>query len=99
VLWRRIFGTKRGKCVNKTSERRASEIALLTKHYFTNQTEENMMAGRRANSGNKFYLVNLNRACPDGRAVWDCEFESRRGHGCLSLVSVVCCQVEVSATG
>jgi hypothetical protein len=21
------------------------------------------------------------------------------GHGCLSLVSVVCCQVEVSATG
>jgi hypothetical protein len=24
---------------------------------------------------------------------------SHRGHGCLSLVSVVCCQVEVSATG
>ena len=32
-------------------------------------------------------------------AYWDCGFESRRGHGCLSLVSVVCCQVEVSATG
>jgi hypothetical protein len=32
-------------------------------------------------------------------ACWDCGFESRRGHGCLSLVSVVCCQVEVSATG
>ena len=31
-------------------------------------------------------------------ACWDCGFESRRGHGCLSLVSVVCCQVEVSAT-
>jgi hypothetical protein len=30
---------------------------------------------------------------------WDCEFESRRGHGYLSVVSVVCCQVEVSATG
>jgi hypothetical protein len=30
---------------------------------------------------------------------WDCGFESRRVHGCLSLVSVVCCQVEVSATG
>jgi hypothetical protein len=28
----------------------------------------------------------------------DCGFESRRGHGCLSLVSVVCCQVDVSAT-
>ena len=25
-------------------------------------------------------------------------FESHRGHGCLSVVSVVCCQVEVSAT-
>jgi hypothetical protein len=30
---------------------------------------------------------------------WDCGFESRRGHGCLSLVSLVCCQVEFSATG
>jgi hypothetical protein len=30
---------------------------------------------------------------------WDCGFESRRGHGCMSLVSVVCCQVEVSASG
>ena len=26
-------------------------------------------------------------------------FDSRRWHGCLSVVSVVCCQVEVSATG
>ena len=25
-------------------------------------------------------------------------FESHPGHGCLSVVSVVCCQVEVSAT-
>jgi hypothetical protein len=48
-------------------------------------------------------------ADPGGRAVkgvglcpfayWDCGFESRVGHGCLSLVSVVYCQVEVSATG
>ena len=30
---------------------------------------------------------------------WDCGFESRRGHGCLSLLSVVCCRIEVSATG
>jgi hypothetical protein len=30
---------------------------------------------------------------------WDCSFESRWGHGCLSLVSVLCCQVEVSALG
>ena len=32
-------------------------------------------------------------------ACWDCGFESRRGHGCLSVVSVVCCRVEVSASG
>jgi hypothetical protein len=32
-------------------------------------------------------------------ACWDCGFESRRGYWCLSLVSVVCCQVQVSATG
>ena len=31
-------------------------------------------------------------------ACWDCGFESRMGHGYLSLVSVVCCQVEVSAS-
>jgi len=34
-------------------------------------------------------------------ACWDCWFEFRGGHGCLSVVSVVCCQVEVevSASG
>jgi hypothetical protein len=31
-------------------------------------------------------------------ACWDCGFESRRGHGCLSLVSIVYCHVEVSAS-
>jgi len=31
-------------------------------------------------------------------ACWDCKFESRRGHGCLCLVSVVCCQIKVSAS-
>jgi len=30
-------------------------------------------------------------------AGWDCGFESRRGNGCLSIVNVVCCQVEVCA--
>ena len=32
-------------------------------------------------------------------ACWDCEFESRQRNGCLSVVSIVCCQVEVSSTG
>ena len=49
------------------------------------------------------------KAGPSGRAVldvglwpfacWGCGFESCRKHGCLYLVSVVCCQVEVSAEG
>jgi hypothetical protein len=32
-------------------------------------------------------------------ACWNCGFESRQGHRCLSPVSVVCYQVEVSASG
>ena len=32
-------------------------------------------------------------------ACGDCGFESHLGHGRLSVVSVVCCQVEVSASG
>jgi hypothetical protein len=48
-------------------------------------------------------------ASPGGRAVlgiglwlqasWDYGSESRRGHGRPSLVNVLCCQVDVSATG
>jgi len=53
--------------------------------------------------------VQLGTAEPSGRAVEgvgrrpvacrDYAFESRWEHGCLSLVSVVCCQVEVSVSG
>jgi hypothetical protein len=39
------------------------------------------------------------KPCLRPLACWDCGFESRLGHVCLSLVSVVCCQVEVSETG
>jgi len=38
-------------------------------------------------------------SCMRPLACWNCGFESRREHGCLSFVSVVCCQVEVSASG
>jgi hypothetical protein len=40
--------------------------------------------------------------CPRGlrhTAYYDCWFESRRGHGCLSFMSAVCCQVEAPASG
>jgi hypothetical protein len=58
---------------------------------------------------NNTYKYILIYADPSGRAVlgeelrpiagWDCGFESRRGNGCLSVVNVVYCQVEVPATG
>jgi hypothetical protein len=32
-------------------------------------------------------------------ACWDCGFEDRRGHGCLSVVNSECCQVQVSVSG
>ena len=51
----------------------------------------------------------LNAADPSGRAVYgavvrplacsDCGSEFRRQRKCLSLVSVVCCQIEVPASG
>jgi hypothetical protein len=59
----------------------------------------------------RFYFLNLTitpAAGPSGHAIWgvglwplacwDRGFESLRGHECLSVVSVVCCQVQVSAT-
>jgi hypothetical protein len=46
----------------------------------------------------KQWLRGLRRGSAAAR-FWDCGFESRRGHGCLSVVCVMCCQVEVSATG
>jgi hypothetical protein len=55
------------------------------------------------------YLAKFFLADPSGRAVqdvglrplacWDSGFESRRQQECLSIVSVVCCQVEVSVSG
>jgi len=51
------------------------------------------------------YNKTMFQADPIGRvglrhfACWDCVFEYRREHGCLYLVNVVCCQVEVSRTG
>jgi hypothetical protein len=62
-------------------------------------------------SGNKNYNLNTRIYCgvdPCGRTVsgvglcppasWDCKFESRRKHEYLSVVSIVCCEVEVSET-
>ena len=64
------------------------------------------IAGRTSWIRTKIYIVGAN---PSGHAVkgvglrplacWDCRFESRQGHGYLSLMSVVCCQAEVSASG
>ena len=55
-----------------------------------------------------FTTLEVTAADTGGRAVfglelwplvsWVCGFESRWGHGCLFLVSVVCGQIEVPAT-
>ena len=62
-----------------------------------------------ANSETNTLRTSYFKAGPSGRAVqgvgrrplvcWDCGFASRRGHRCLSVVSVVCCRVAVSAMG
>jgi hypothetical protein len=42
----------------------------------------------------------LGLRCRSAATGWlDCGFESRRRHGCLSVASVVFCQVEFSASG
>jgi hypothetical protein len=78
-----------------------------------NQMFRAMIEARSAtvqnNITSQIQLNNYFKADPSGRAgynvglrafaCWDCGFESRRRHWCLSLVSVVCCQVEVSASG
>jgi hypothetical protein len=43
-------------------------------------------------------LPGLRRGSAAARLL-DCRFESRRGHECLSLASVLCCQVEVTVSG
>ena len=51
------------------------------------------------------YNKTMFQADPSGReglrplAGWNCGFEYRQGHGCLYLVNVVCCKVEISRTG
>jgi len=42
-----------------------------------------------------FWIAN----CKSPPVCWYCGFESRRYDECLSVVSVVCCQVEVTASG
>jgi len=54
---------------------------------------------------NNYYLETLSVLFPipvaaqsKTLACWGCGFESRRGHGCMSVVNVVFCQVEVCAS-
>ena len=83
--------------------KRTAQSTCLHLWYFQSQDFKN------TNWRTEFMTVLYRPADPSGRrskawvrrslACWDCGFESRRGHGCLSVVSVVCCQVEVSASG
>jgi len=74
--------------------------------------EINLQLGGTAAVGSYIYvnlrLYYLRISNPSGRAVqgvglwplacWNCGFESHIGHGCLTVVGVLSCQVEVSAS-
>jgi hypothetical protein len=49
--------------------------------------------------GSRSHLCTVWGVCPRQLACWDWGFEYRWGHNYLSLLSVVWCQVEVSASG
>jgi hypothetical protein len=76
-------------------------LAQLSQYYRSNK----FGSDKRTRLRNAMVLC----ADPSGHAVkgvglrplacWDCGCESSREHGRLSLASVVCCQVEVCATG
>jgi len=57
----------------------------------------------------QYFKIHIFGLDPSGRVIygvglrpvscWDWGLKSRRGHECLPVVIVVCCQVEVSAIG
>ena len=63
--------------------------------------ERDLCVESQSLSGN-YFQFNLKAVIIDGRSQWPRGLRRRyvahRGHGCLSVVSVVCCQVEISAT-
>ena len=86
MFFRQITATKisgSGISAEPLGRRRMRQI--LRKHVFTAMESQ----------------TKLPRGLRHGSATarcWDCGFKSRRWHGCLSLVNVVCSKVEVSAT-
>ena len=83
IWWRGCSGRERG-CYCKTPRGWGGRTVFF-------ENEENVKGRSQWPRGLRLHLRPL--------ACWDCGFECRRGHGFLSLVSVVCCQIEVSASG
>ena len=65
----------------------------LTKHVTHNTTDIHAPGGIRTHDLSRWAACGLRPL-----TCWDRGFKSHRGHGYLSVVIVVCCQVEVSAT-
>jgi len=82
-------------------------VVVVVVHFALFPLQTNFIVINSKCSGNG--KVQLQRDGPSSRAdkgvdlwllaCWDCGFNSRHGYECLSIVSAVCCQVEVSATG
>jgi len=88
-----------------------SELFVRQNTFVCIQTKQCQVLISFLNASELYHIftgVNALSASPSYRAVsgvglgqlacWDCGFESHREHGCLSVVSFVCYQLEVSAT-
>ena len=97
---------RRSFCSTKFSPRRLVTCSTLSTMLWTSDTflctagNTLGLLSPTALCKGKAFPLQAWTADPSGRAVsgvglqplacWDCGFESRRGHGCLSVVSVVC---------
>ena len=72
------------------SELMRNIVKIYVMYFCTNNTSNRLNADP---SGRAVYSVGLRPL-----ACWDRGFEASRWHGYLCLVTIVCCQVEVSAS-
>jgi len=84
-----------------------SNTQIFTEWKLKKFMKHNLKANRQIDQFKILYLLcdqstpvtARSKAWVCGRPPAETRFESCWGHGCKSLVSVVCCQVEISATG
>jgi len=100
------FKDRKVKVNHQIEDRPANDkVVCFHKHVLGKAELSKMFVSRRVLKTRRKYMYAvlhvLNKE-PAGKrkrlAWWDCRFETRRGHGCLSLVNIVWSEVEASAT-